>query len=215
MLPTVLTTAADQGLVDIPAGIAALGGTLIGGLAGVAGQVIAERARQKGQLRHQNRLLLQETHTRLVRLLHEARMMAMDIVDITARVHKEIPDEIEALEGYDLQDLQKEIAPRLGAMLTELGGATAEVQALGSFRIVYGLDQFQGWHGEVAKVLTTGPVTAEQLAKSAAATEHVIDWANWVISAIRAELGVKRPKHHERNRPEPKPFWTNTKLPPG
>ncbi|MFC4554181.1 hypothetical protein [Georgenia faecalis] len=165
MLSTIAVAAAaeGQGLADIPAGIAALIGALIGGAVGVIGQIATERMRQKGERRHQNRLLRQETYAAAVR--------QMNVLGVMGRqMSSEGPLELDEYPEFD-------------TVIPELSNTHAAVRVLGSASVVTGIGEVMGWYLAIHH--------GDEQPRREAAASYMKQWIDWTFEAMRRDLEVE------------------------
>lgn len=150
--------------------VAALIGAGIGGLSGVLGQIVTERLRQRGQLRHENRLMLQQAYLQIIE--HISRL-ARAATAIDHEVEKRTPG------------LPDEVDSQLTPTLDELERVSITVQAVGSRRVDRGLTQVVGWMSQAIKEWKDGASSSRE------AAVRVREWGYWTTEAIREDLGVE------------------------
>src|SRR5690625_1504586 len=102
--------------------VAVLIGAGIGGLSGVAGQIVAVLLRRRGGIRHQNRLLLQECYVEALRSFNR--------IQRALTMLKRVAEKEESGEDY-IRSLQS-VAEELEAMVEELRSIAVMVFAVGS-----------------------------------------------------------------------------------
>lgn len=160
-----------------PTAIAALIGAGVGGLFGAFGQIVAERLRQGGQLRHQNRLMLQEAY---VRALRQTDKMVGAATSMKFGV---LFDDKPNIAQFD------QVRTELARSMAEMPHVTATVQAVGSTYVAEGLIQMTAWDVESRYGLDDGwPYDAR---RNREAADLVVAWGEWTVDAIRSDLKVR------------------------
>lgn len=203
ILTAIVAAAAEQGVGGLSSGAAALLGALIGGVTGAGGQYLTERVRQKGELRHQNRLLLQQTY---VDALAVASELNREVVVLQGDLTTERLDESSKLTGEERRAAAvKKVGYRLQPLMARILDLNAAVEAVGSFRVSSGLTQLMYW---TIALSSTQHVEADRRWSVATqtATSAIGEWNSWLAREIRSELRVKSDKKHDRLRGDHPPF---------
>lgn len=164
---------------------------------------MTESLRQRGQMQHQNRLLLQKTCTEVserIDLVLAASTAAQAIfsenesvlvgLDPTILAHSDQAS-VERLSA-DLDLLRRTIDP-IGPLVLELRRFSASVLLVGSDDVGRGIAQILGWMNRTLAGLDPG--TSVRRDEDIEAARNLFHWGEWTLRTMRFDLQVEsRPK---------------------